>query len=158
MSVLLRLNDSFGPLPGCCLKQYGERRANTQRARNFKPTAMAIENVLDDRQAEPGTAEFARARGVDPVEALCETRQMLARDAFAAIGDGEADEGTCRRQPLRGARGDRDGALRLAVFDRVVDQVLEHLGKLVLIAVNIGKIVGKDEVEAHAALGSAQFE
>ena len=45
-----------------------------------------------------------------------------------------------------------------AVFDRVVEQVLEQLGELVAVALHIGKIGGQVEPDAHAALAGAQFE
>ena len=44
--------------------------------------------MLDDGEAEPGAADRPAPAGVDPVESLGEARQMLGRDALAAVGDG----------------------------------------------------------------------
>ena len=42
---------------------------------------MAVEDVLDDGEPEPGAALLAARGDVDAVEALGEPRQMLGRDA-----------------------------------------------------------------------------
>jgi len=52
---------------------------------------MKLHDVLDDREAEPGAAEFAGARTIDAVKALGEPRDVGPRDAFAGVGDRELD-------------------------------------------------------------------
>ena len=52
--------------------------------------AVALHHVLDDGQAQAGAAGLARSAGVDAVEALGQARQVLARDARAAVADLEA--------------------------------------------------------------------
>ena len=47
--------------------------------------AVALDDMLDDRQAEAGAAERAAAAGVDPVEALGHAGDMLGRDALALV-------------------------------------------------------------------------
>ena len=54
---------------------------------------MAVDDVLDDGEAEPRAAKLARAGGVDAIEALSEARQMVGGDAVALVADGD-------RQPL----------------------------------------------------------
>src|SRR5262245_7110097 len=65
----------------------GEGRALAVLAVDGERAAVAVDDVLDDREPEPGAAECARAPGVDAVEALGEARQVLARDALALVGD-----------------------------------------------------------------------
>src|SRR5438046_10260268 len=64
---------------------YREGRALAQRAGDIQPTAMAVEDVLDDGKPEARSAQFARAGIVEPVKTLCQARQVLARDAVAMI-------------------------------------------------------------------------
>src|SRR3546814_19572220 len=59
---------------------------------------VAVEDVLDDGEAESGAAERAAPRGVDPVESLGQTRQMLARYTFAMVADDDRDH-SLRRRP-----------------------------------------------------------
>ena len=47
--------------------------------------------MLDDGEAEAGTAEVARTGVVDAVEALEQARVVLGRDAGAGVGDDDAD-------------------------------------------------------------------
>ena len=54
---------------------------------------MAVDDVLDDGEAEARAAELARARGVDAIEALGEPRQMGGRNAVALVADGDGDAG-----------------------------------------------------------------
>src|SRR5438105_15795426 len=59
----------------------GKGRALAEGAGDVEAAAMAVEHVLDDRQAETGTAQLSRSGVVDPVEALGQARQMLVWDA-----------------------------------------------------------------------------
>ena len=45
--------------------------------------AMAAQDVLDDGEPQPRAAELARARGLDPEEALGQARQVLGRGTTA---------------------------------------------------------------------------
>src|SRR5215469_1146221 len=128
MSVLFRFRDkdlasrSGVPLVrGVCAQPHGKGRTGPQRARNFKPAAVAIEDVLDDREPETGAAELPRAGGVDAVEAFGQPRQMFAGNAVAAVSDRDAHPAIGHRKPLRTARRYGDRRLRLAVFNGVVD-------------------------------------
>ena len=42
---------------------------------------MALNDMLDDGEPEPGAPDGAAAPGVDAVETLGQARQMLGRDA-----------------------------------------------------------------------------
>ena len=77
-------------------------------ALDVEPAAMAVDDVLDDGEAEPGAAQLARAGGIDAVEALGQARQMLARDAVAVVAHRDGD--AAARSPA--ARGDRPTAAR----------------------------------------------
>ena len=43
--------------------------------------------MLDDGESQPGAAELAGAGGIDPVEALGETRQVSGSNAVALVRD-----------------------------------------------------------------------
>src|SRR6185436_9469108 len=89
--------------------------------------------MLDDGEAEPGAADLAAAAGIDPVEALGQPRDMLGGDALAPVDHAEADQ-------LRPAilEPDPDRRLRAAIFERVDDQIGEHLRELVAVAADQG--------------------
>ncbi len=46
---------------------------------------MTLQCMLDDGQAEPGSAQLARSARIDPVEPLGESWNMLGRDANAGV-------------------------------------------------------------------------
>src|ERR1700740_2984950 len=69
----------------------GEDRADPGCALDLEESAMVVEDVLDDRQAEPGAAHLAGARRVDPVESFGQPGQVLARDSLAPVAHGYAD-------------------------------------------------------------------
>src|SRR4029077_5730092 len=110
----------------------GEHRAGAEGALDVEKSAVAVEDVLDDREPEPGPAHFARAGGVDAVEPLGQPWQMLAGDAFALIPHSNRYKCSVpgiaavrRPNPARGRH--RDLAAGAAVFDRVVEEVLKEL-------------------------------
>ena len=124
---------------------------------------MVVEDVLDDRQAEPGAAHLARAGGVDPVKSLGQPWQVLARYALALIAHGYRHRrifGTAasagRPQPGRGP--DVDFGSGAPVFDRVVDEVLEDLGQFVAIAEHVGEVGRQRKPDVHAPLTRAQLQ
>jgi hypothetical protein len=57
------------------------------RSRTIDLAAVALHHVLDDRQPQAGAAGLARAAAVHAVEALGQTRQVLAGDADAGVAD-----------------------------------------------------------------------
>src|SRR5271169_6257012 len=127
----------------CCggvrAQEDGEYRTGAGGAFDIKKAAMAIEDVLDDCEPESGPAHFARARGVDPVEALGQPRQVLARNTLPAVAHGYRNEGAPTGIAAvgrldAGRRRDRDLAAGAAVFDGVLDKILKNLGEFVAIA------------------------
>src|SRR5688572_18150888 len=62
--------------------QRKEKRASlAQVAHHPNFTPVALDDVLDDRQSQPGSALLARARAVHAVKALENALQRLGRDA-----------------------------------------------------------------------------
>src|SRR5688500_11241218 len=84
-------------------EQHQDLGAFADIAPDVERSAMALDDVLDDRQAEPGAAGFAAARGVGPVEALGHPAQMLARNSRSVVAHRDAHESTLanRRDPDR---------------------------------------------------------
>src|SRR4029079_2446434 len=80
-----------------------------------------LDQVLDDREPEPGASALPGAPGVHPVQALEDPRQVLGLDPGAVVDDLEQDPAA---PPLA---GDPDRPVLLAVLDGVVDEVLDHL-------------------------------
>src|SRR3546814_9554213 len=66
---------------------------------DHQPAAMAVDDVLDDGEPQPGAAEVAAAGGIDPVEPFGQARQVLARDALAMVAD-RSEEHTSELQSL----------------------------------------------------------
>src|SRR5277367_7187806 len=117
------------------VQRHGRRkgRALIGTADDRQPSAMARQDVLDDREAKAGAVLRAALPGVDAIESFCQARQMFGRDAAAEVAH---DEGAV----LRGL-DDRDfdavPSSRLgprAIFYGVLDQVLRHSHQFVAIS------------------------
>src|ERR1700720_1753767 len=83
----------------------GKGRAFAKGAGDVEPAAMAVEHVLDDRQAETGAPQLSRSGVVDPVEALGQARQVLIWYAVALVGN--RDPQHRGPGPIAGPGGDR---------------------------------------------------
>src|SRR5215218_8513983 len=87
-------------------------------ALDLKSAAVAVHDVLHDRQPKACSALAAACSHVDTVEPLREPRQMLVRDAWTIVANGQ----------LHLARATRQGDVHLAacppVFNGVFDEVL----------------------------------
>lgn len=95
---------------------------------------MAVEDVLDDGEAEARSALLAAGGGIDPVEPFGQARQVLGSDARALVAHRDLD---LRRPVLlrrQGVEGDRDPAAVTTIFHGVLDQVLDHPQDLVPVA------------------------
>src|SRR5690606_28457941 len=66
-------------------KMAGEGAAPPRLADDVQASAMAQQHMLDDGQPQAGAAGVRGAAGVDPVEALGETRDMPGLDARAGV-------------------------------------------------------------------------
>src|SRR5579883_3649726 len=117
----------------------GEDRPLAQLAFDLQQAPVVIDNMFNDREPEAGATELPGAGRVDPVEALGQPRNMLAEDALAVIADRDQRGGRARKPPGRDAGAHLHGGSGPAVFDRVVDQVLEHLVELVGVARHLRK-------------------
>src|SRR4051794_20477547 len=56
--------NQLGRLGRICTQEHGEDRSDPGRAFDLEKSAMVVEDVLDDRQAEPGAPHLAGARRV----------------------------------------------------------------------------------------------
>ena len=90
---------------------------------------MTLHHVLDDRQAETGSAGLARAAAVDAIEALGEAREMGPGDAAPAVDDRDLAAAVVGQLP-----GDVDPAAVGRVADRVADQVADRAQQLAVAA------------------------
>src|SRR5690606_18685312 len=104
----------------------GEDAALAWLAFDGQPSAVTIDDVLHDGEAQAGSAHFTRAGAVDPIEALRQSVQMLTADTLTAVADAHMNPG----RGLSARTGDGvdpsfhiDGRAGAAVFDRVLDQV-----------------------------------
>src|SRR5687767_14930872 len=81
--------------------------------------AVGLDDVFDDGEAEAGAALVAGAGAIDTVEAFEDAALRFGRNAGAIVGDGDGGALTI------GFGGDGDGAAGRAVFDAVVDEVVD---------------------------------
>src|SRR4051794_10757748 len=108
-------------------KDEPEGRALARLAVDVELTAMALHDVLDDRQSQPGAARLARAAAVDAIEALGEPRQVDACNPRTAVDDGDLAAAAVGALPRH---GDPSAVRRVA--DRVADEVPERALQLAL--------------------------
>ena len=102
-----------------------------------QPSAMAVDDVLHDREAQPGTAHGAAAYGYRYGRTRSVRRGTccgsIPRHHDPSRPHGSPCPSCC---PLPSSRRQRqvDGAIRTAVFQRVLGEVQEHLHQLVTVA------------------------
>ncbi len=101
---------------------------------------MAVHDVLDDGQAQPGAALLAARGGVDAIEALGEARQVLGCDTRAVVGDARPHARITDPARRIAADAHLDGAVLAPILDGVLDQVLQHLDDLLAVAANARRI------------------
>ena len=112
-------------------------------------STVGIDDALDDGQAQ---ADAARRAAIHLPVTVKDDRQLLRRDSAAGTGDrnlGAAVGGV-------GADGDCAGVRRK--FQRVADQVVEHLREALAIASHFGKIAGDVGDKLDATGGRARRE
>ena len=68
----------------------GEARARAFGAGDGQPAAVAVDDVLDDGEAEARAQPVARLLALDAVETLGQTRQVLAPDARPLVAHRDA--------------------------------------------------------------------
>ena len=79
---------------------------------------MALQHMLHDGQPQASAARFAGAAAVHAIEALCQTRNVLWRNARARVAHGKP-----RRSIMGPLPGHSDGATRRCVAKRVADEI-----------------------------------
>ena len=122
-----QLGDGRGRLLGAGQAQR-ERRPAARLRPDGHLAAVVRGDVLDDRQAQPGAAGVARARGVHPVEPL-EHALLLGRgDADPLVDDRDLHEVAV------GAHPDADVRRLAGVRDGVVQQVAHRGDQQVVLA------------------------
>ena len=89
---------------------------------------MRFGYALHDGQPETGPARRASTRGIDPVEAVEDARQVLGRDPDAVVGNGQGDDARAQQAHLGG-----DVAPGRRVADAVLHQVLDDADELVAV-------------------------
>src|SRR5689334_25270007 len=70
-------------------KGNGKGRSTAQLAVRFDLSVHAFDHMFDNRQTEPGAANLARTRPIDPVEALEDPWQILVWDSDSRVRDGD---------------------------------------------------------------------
>src|SRR5271157_5779386 len=103
-------------------KGQDEPRARAGLALESHLAPVSLDHVLDDCQAEAGAALLPRARLVDPVEALEYPLLGLLRYARPVVSDRDLYPVVLQKPAL-----DRGRSTGLAILDRVVDEVRDHL-------------------------------
>ena len=93
--------------------------------------AMALDDVLDDGQSQPGALLLAAGLGIDAIEAFGHARHMFGLDARTMINN--TDLGMHARA-LDPGQGYLDPLAVGAILDGIVDKVLEHFVELPAIA------------------------
>ena len=94
---------------------------------------MTLGDVLYYRKPESGSAGLLRARFIDAVEALEYPRQMLFGNSYTCVGYAEQRGRTRIFAAVLSGVGDQlhiDLSARMIVADRIVDQIVNKLGKL----------------------------
>ena len=99
----------------------GENTALPLARFDAQTAAVAVDDMLDDGQAQPGAANGAAAMGVDTVEALGQARDMQRVDPFALIDDIDNDHRAMHRaHALLPTDGKRHGLAAPPVFQRIL--------------------------------------
>src|SRR5437016_6970987 len=127
-----------------------ERRALSGLALDHDAAAVAVEDVFHERKSEPGTALGPALRHIHAIETLGEARQVLGGDAGAVVA--HRDQRLAAARTLGGREVDAHTLARSAVFERVLDQVLEHAGELVAVAEDDHRLRRKRERDLDVAV------
>src|SRR5690349_16929739 len=114
-----------------CSKRSGQAdpygRAAVYHAFNGEIAFVSLDDVLDDRQAQTGAAEVARARLVDSIKTLGQARQVFFRNSGARVDHGDFDLCGAAVARRKRARVQSNFTAARRVFERIIDQVDEQL-------------------------------
>ena len=100
-------------------------------------TAVYLDKMFGDGQAEACAARFAGARHIDAVKALKDARLIGLRYADAGIGDGEDNLFS------DGGRAEHDLSARKGVLNGVVQKVLQDFGETPAVTGDIRQTLGR---------------
>src|SRR3569833_822458 len=107
---------------GLTVQQHFHTRALARPRLDGQQAAVAVDDVLDDREPEAGALLLAARLGIDAIEPLGQARHMLRCDALAVVSDGHgvvvAD--------AAGSDADLDQPAVAAIFQRIVHEKLKH--------------------------------
>ena len=120
-----------------CLKCDGDCSALAGLAFQLEPGAVVLRGVADDGKTQSRAADLLRVAFVDAVEPLKHTR---------LVGVGNADAGVRDTQNRpSGAFADRcrDAAAGNVIFDRVVEQIVDHFLEQLLHTLNFRMLSGQ---------------
>ena len=122
-----------------------ERRSGVLAgARGVHGAAVHLDQVADDRQAQPEAAGLPRRAGVGLPEALEHVGQEVGRDADAGVADRHLDVRVDALQP------DLDTAAAAGELDGVGQQVPQHLLQPIGVARDRPDAGIEDGLDAHA--------
>ena len=82
---------------------------------------MGLDNPLAQGQSNPHAPYPARRSTIDLIKALEDILLILGRDTDALVNDGDVGLSSGRPHPYT------HGGTRGAKFDRIVDQIIDHL-------------------------------
>lgn len=111
-------------------KPYLEHRALLHHAIHADVAAVELHDMLDNREAEPGAAQFPGTALIHAIEPLEDTRQAFLWDAEACIlhlND---------RHAARSLRGDGNASARAIIFDGILDEVCKDLNDPIWVCSN----------------------
>lgn len=127
-------------------------RADSFGTDNIDVFAVELDDLLDDGETEPGSGLVSAPGSVRFVEAFPYFFQAVLRDACAGVPDGDEDF------LVFDGRLDGDGGIRLAEFDGVVDEIVEHLLDLAHVCVDVGFPVREKQLDGDASGGADPLE
>jgi len=98
---------------------------------------MPFDDMFDDGETQPRPAAFPASRGIGPIEAFRQPRQVFAGNSLPMIVD-------AKRDPVRVTPGadfnHRTGRIA-TITNGVADQIVQQLNELATIAANRGQLL-----------------
>jgi len=99
-----------------------ERTAFALVAFDLQAATMPVDDVLDDGQTQAGTAETARPGLVNSVKPLCQPGNLILRNPFAKILNGNGNTAAADlRDTLDGLDSHVNFRIMAAIFNRVIN-------------------------------------
>ena len=113
---------------------------------------MAVDDGLDEIQAQPDARFVQRARAVGFVEAVEDKGQVVRRDRLSPVADGDVGLSVVLVQ------ADRDAAALLGKLHGIVDEVVDHLGDPVAVRADQDVLLRQLRIDVQAFLRCAALE